>query len=417
MPAKRAARVIIAAILINLTMGFSYSWSVFEKALLGEALWSNTAASLPYTVYLLAYSCSMLPAGMLQDRYGPRRVCFAGSLFLAAGLLVSAFSVSPWLISLGFGLLAGCGAAMCYSSSVSTPMKWVGPEHRGLVSGITIGAVGATALYMSPLANWAIERFGVFPAFLVLALAIVPLNLVCSTQLRLPAPSGTTARAASLAAEEGGEEPQTIRALLGSGLFRRMFLMFFCAATSGLLISGHITMIALQQCGWERGFYLAGIFSLFSCAGRLFGSWLSDYLPRHRLLAVIYSLNSLNMLLFFLYRQPLPLMIGTCVVGFSYGASTSVIPTMVADQFGLRNFGRNFGLITLSAGAAGITGPLLAGYLMDQSGVYLPAYLVSSLGLLAAAITAIRLKIPAAKPGQACQATGLPERPAKTDSR
>jgi OFA family oxalate/formate antiporter-like MFS transporter len=43
--------IAMAALGINLILGILYSWSVLKKALVTNWEWSNTEASLPYTVW------------------------------------------------------------------------------------------------------------------------------------------------------------------------------------------------------------------------------------------------------------------------------------------------------------------------------------------------------------------------------
>jgi len=76
------------------------------------------------------------------------------------------------------------------------------------------------------------------------------------------------------------------------------------------------------------------------------------------------------------------------LVGFGYGASHSVIPTIIADCFGTENFGKFFGVNCLSVGIAGSVGAVLAGYVMDRMGAYTLAYFVGASCLALASLMA-----------------------------
>jgi MFS family permease len=82
------------------------------------------------------------------------------------------------------------------------------------------------------------------------------------------------------------------------------------------------------------------------------------------------------------------------LLGFNYGACLSVFPSAVKDNFGLKNFGINYGLVFTSWGVGGFFFPLFAGRLFEAakkatgSGSYNDAYLTASAVLvLAAALT------------------------------
>ena len=82
------------------------------------------------------------------------------------------------------------------------------------------------------------------------------------------------------------------------------------------------------------------------------------------------------------------------LLGFNYGACLSVFPSAVKDNFGLKNFGINYGLVFTSWGVGGFVFPLAAGKMFEAAkkatgtGSYNDAYQVAA-GLLvvAAALT------------------------------
>ncbi len=76
----RAKQILIAGFCINLCIGILFTWSVFKKALVVNLGWSNAEASLPYTVAIITFSVTLLLAGILQDKFGPKRVLIAGTI-------------------------------------------------------------------------------------------------------------------------------------------------------------------------------------------------------------------------------------------------------------------------------------------------------------------------------------------------
>ena len=74
--------VAIAALATNLILGILYSWSILQKALVNEWGWTNTQASLPYTVCIATFAVMMIFAGRTQDKYGPKPVAFLGGILL-----------------------------------------------------------------------------------------------------------------------------------------------------------------------------------------------------------------------------------------------------------------------------------------------------------------------------------------------
>lgn len=89
--------VTFAGMGLNLTLGILYAWSMFSKQLTesvenGGFGWSKTHATLPYTIAIACFAIMMVPAGRLQDRYGPRIVATIGAILAGAGLIVASFA-------------------------------------------------------------------------------------------------------------------------------------------------------------------------------------------------------------------------------------------------------------------------------------------------------------------------------------
>ncbi len=132
----RAMQILLAGFCINLCMGILYAWSVFKKALVVDLGWSNADASLPYTVAIITFSLSLLVAGILQDRMGPRRVLILGTVMVGLGMIVSSFATSPAMLIVTFGIMTGCGIGFGYACLSPSAMKWFHPSKKGLVNGL-----------------------------------------------------------------------------------------------------------------------------------------------------------------------------------------------------------------------------------------------------------------------------------------
>jgi len=87
--AARGWTVTLAGTGINLGLGVLYTWSVFAAALTDQLHWSKTAASLPYTVACAVFALMMVPAGRLQDRFGPRWAATLGGILVGGGLIIA----------------------------------------------------------------------------------------------------------------------------------------------------------------------------------------------------------------------------------------------------------------------------------------------------------------------------------------
>ena len=143
-------RVTLAGLGINLALGILYTWSVFKGHIPADWQWSDFEKTLPYSTAVLVFSLMMVPAGRLQDRFGPRLVATIGGLLVELGMILAGMANSQHLLPLtdwiaahlasdlkptvivyfiGFGLLAGTGIGFGYASATPPAVKWFPPAR------------------------------------------------------------------------------------------------------------------------------------------------------------------------------------------------------------------------------------------------------------------------------------------------
>ena len=66
-------RVTLAGVGINLALGVVYAWSVISGAIPESWGWSQFEKTLPYSLAVLVFALTMVPAGRLQASQRPRR--------------------------------------------------------------------------------------------------------------------------------------------------------------------------------------------------------------------------------------------------------------------------------------------------------------------------------------------------------
>ncbi len=224
---KKGWVVTAAGLGLNLALGILYAWSVFSKQLTepldkGGFGWTKTEATLPYTLAIACFAVMMVPAGRLQDRFGPRIVATVGAVLTGLGLIVAGSctpgAMLPALI--GFGLMAGTGIGLGYASATPAAVKWFPPEKKGLITGLVVAGFGLAPVYIAPLSRFLLAEYGVSGAFRILGAAFFLLTLLLAQFITNPSVAGTPAakqaagNAASVTPAEG-----SWRQMLRSPLF------------------------------------------------------------------------------------------------------------------------------------------------------------------------------------------------------
>lgn len=384
---KDGWKVLLAGLCINLTIGVVYSWSVIKKALVSDWGWTNSDSALPYTVAILSWAFCNYFAGTLQDKIGPRKVVTLGAVFTGLGLILSSFIQSVPLLVTSYGILTGAGIGFAYASVTPPALKWFHPSKKGMVSGIVVSGMGLASLYIAPITTKLISSFGISKTFLIFGIFILVVGTLIAQLINNP-PAGYTppvpANAKTTAAKAVTRD-YPWKEMIKTKQFYFLWTMFAFASSAGLMIIGNIATIAKSQANMENGFYLVGLLAIFNAGGRLAAGFLSDKLGRVRTMMAVFVLQGVNMLLFAGYSTPLAITVGTALAGIGYGALLSLFPSAVADYYGVKNFGGNYGILYTAWGIAGTIGPIIAGIVVDKTGAYNMAYLISA-GLLAVAL-------------------------------
>jgi MFS family permease len=347
----------------------------------------------------------MVPAGRLQDRFGPRVVASAGGLLTGCGLLVASFAsptrLAPALI--GFGLMGGTGFGLGYAAATPAAVKWFPPARKGLITGLVVAGFGLAPVYIAPLSKHLLSTYGVGASFRILGAAFLIAATACAQFVRNPAAPASPQPRASGGAAAPGRQDRTWREIVRTPAFWSLWLQYACAATAGLMIIGHMARIVAVQSGnaIQSGFVFVALLAVFNAGGRVVAGVVSDFIGRVVTIGLVCVLQALAMVLFSGLTTVASFVIGAAVVGFSYGACLSLFPATAADRWGTKNLGVNYGLLFTAWGVGGVVGPTLAGRIADATGSYARAYdvagvlLAFAFLLVALSYIQVSVKIPA----------------------
>jgi OFA family oxalate/formate antiporter-like MFS transporter len=396
---NRGWQVTLVGMGINLALGVLFSWSVISKAIPADWGWSEAGRALPYSVACLVFALTMVPAGRLQDRIGPRVVATVGGVMLGAGMILASLTSSLPAYIVGFGALAGAGIGACHASATPAAVKWFPASRTGLITGLVVSGFGLASVYIAPLANALIQARGVPVTMLVFGIASPVIVVALAQWLRAP-PAGFVP-AASAATADARATDFTPGEMLRTWQFYVLWFLLVCGAGAGLMVISKLAKMVEVQGGLTLGFALVAILALGNGGGRIAGGFLSDRFGRKPTLLVAYLSQAVAILLLAAARPDNMLGGGaalaalSALIGANYGANLSQLPSVTKDYYGLRNFGVNYGLVFTAWGLGGFTLSLIAGAVFDRTHSFAFAYYGSAVMLVIAAGATFLLKPPA----------------------
>lgn len=400
---NRGVQVTMAGVGINLALGILYTWSVFSKLIPEDWGWSETDKSLPYAVACLVFSLTMVPAGRLQDRLGPRWVATMGGLLVGLGMVLASFTTTFVGYILGFGLLAGAGIGFGYASATPPAIKWFPAARTGMIAGIVVSGFGLSPVYAAPLAKWMIGACGLPNTVFILGIAFLAIVVLLSQLLVVP-PKGYVPGAVSdrvvAATNNQKKEDFTPKEMFATIQFYMLWFMYACGAGAGLMIISKLAKIGEEQAGFKQGFVLVAAMAVGNGVGRIVTGSLSDKLGRRNTIFGCFVIQACLMLVLStltkdsILANVSALVILSALLGANYGANLAVFPSITKNYYGLKNFGVNYGLLFTAWGIGGFLLPLLAGRLHDVYGSFTYAYYTAAGFLILAAIITYVVKPP-----------------------
>lgn len=396
-PLNKGIIVLLAGLGVNLMLGTLYAWGVISSALVNRG-WSATATQIPYMVACAVFAFSMIPAGKLQDKLGPRQIIMGSAVLAGIGLSLSGLLLTPVTLAITFGVIFGIAMGLGYAAPTPAAVKWFHPSKRGVVSGIVVSGFGLAPVYIGPLTTSLIANYGIETTFFVLGGMFFVGIMILSQVIKNP-PAGYVAPLPKVIKTNKEKPTFSTTAtkefysgeMLKTKQFKIIWTMFACGTFAGLLIIGQLSKIGLEQSGITNGFILAVIYALFNAFGRVQWGIISDRIGRTKSLFSMFALQVLAYILLPFASAPIVLMIGVAIVGFTFGGMLTVFPALTGDFFGMKNFGVNYGFVITAWGIGGVFGPLVGGLIRDFTGGYAYSYVISGVLSLIGALLALRI--------------------------
>ena len=412
---KKATRVLIAGIISNFSVGILYSWSNLKDALEYTNLqgiqdknveaaermyssWSQSDLALPYGIGGFFSAFIVVAAGAWQDKVGPTKVILIGVLMTGLGTIAcSFFTHSPVVFITIFSLIVGNGIGFVYACPRAAAMKWFHPSKKGMINGLVVAGFGLGALWLGPLETlflkgqafvWTIDSFprlSLENTLRVLGCAILAMGVPAALNVVNP-PAGYEVPEPEVNPNKPVKENAKKTASIGTAAMAKtwqawaLFSIYALYCSAGAMVISNSSDIMRVQSGLTSGvesglitpenFELATsllgvmvpVTSISNASGRALGGMISDIIGRKNVYYVIHTIQAINMFFFHTYTSPVAIVLGvilTCVV---YGSVMSTTPSLVADYFGLKAYGANYGVVYTGWGASLIIGPQIAAY-------------------------------------------------------
>lgn len=351
---------------------------------------SGTQLGLMNSVFYFSYALLQVPAGILGDKIGKKKVLIPGFLLFGAFTAVTGWAKS-WSTLLFARVVTGAGEGTYYGPQYGLSSEQIPKKYRslgsaiinsGMAFGIALGLMASSWLVYDQGYSWRKPFFVMSIPTLLTGLAIW---LFVKEKKRQPVEAGGVAKPKSKFTD-----------LFKNRNLLLVYLMVFCSLFGFFVILTWLPYYLQSErgiAGSETGF-ITSLVAWISIPGALLFSSLSDRLGKRKpLILVLVPVAILSMLSIIWMPNMTGVIVALCVYGLvGKLALDPVLVALVADSVDENNYSSAFGLFNFIGMSSSILAPVIAGAARDMTGSLASSFYVSAALLVVGLVGMLFLK-------------------------
>ncbi|HXE15721.1 MAG TPA: oxalate/formate MFS antiporter, partial [Stellaceae bacterium] len=362
----RWIQLVLGIICMASVANLQYAWTLFVLPIQHQFGWTKAEIQVAFTIFILCETWLVPIEGWIVDRIGPRWMILAGGIGTFVAWFIDANATQLWHFYVAGGLAGFAGGAV-YGTSVGNALKWF-PDKRGLCGGLTAAGFGAgVAITVAPIRAM-IQSSGYAHTFLVFAIILGAIVIVCSNFIRAPRAEEKPPME-KIKTRQGSEDVPPQKALR-SPIFWTMYAMSFLVAAGGLMSAAQLSPIAHERGIANEVVTIFGmsapaivvalqIHSITNGVGRPLNGWISDHIGRANMMCIAFGIEAACLAAFgFLGTTGISFIITDALVFLFWGDIFSLFAATVGDAFGRKFVTVNYGLMYTAKGVASLFVPL-----------------------------------------------------------
>ncbi|MEI2298897.1 MFS transporter [Ensifer sp. MJa1] len=325
-----------------------YGFSVFIVPIAEDTGWDRTVVAAVVAPIAIVNGLMSPVVGALTDRFGPRRVLTVSSVSMAVGLIgVGILSQSLTAFIAAVAVASLMGAAQTGVPYTYVVVGWFS-ARRGLALGIMLSFVGLGIATVPPFLAFLISQWGWRLAFVAAGLVSMAVTLpVALFAIRDPpvVQKGDRLRA------EGCTVPQAVRTASFWLMLAAFFLNYFAAAAGSISLP---VVLADRGADTARSALVMSFVGLSFIVMRLGFGALLDRFPPIPLTSLAFLSPVAGHCILLSSEGLVPVYVSAVFFGLATGAEGDAIGYLLSKRFGMRSFGKLFGInymgLTMGAG-------------------------------------------------------------------
>lgn len=379
---------------------FIASFGLYLKPIAAELGRSRTDIGWIYSLVAIMGALGTPFLGFVLDRRGSRGVIIAASILLPLSLLSLA------LVPATMTTLLLCAVIIGFVSIIASPTAYISllpqwfSKRLGLAVAIAMVGSGFGQFAMVRAHGALLADLDWRSSWMIMAGVVAAIGIPVALVAARDRPDLCAMRRAR---DDENIEGLPLSVSLRTALFWTAVPSFFLIMLVTAAMLTHLAPLLTDR-GWsvERAAGVVSIIGLVSLGGRAVSGALLDRLGFGIIGVVIFPLPAIGCWLLLTGGSDWSIYTAAALVGLAYGVEADMLPWVLRKQFGLRAFGRLYGIAFGIVQMGSVLGPVIMGLSFDKLGDYRTGLLsltfaagVSALLIIAAAVIAGRARTPA----------------------
>ncbi len=353
---------------------------------------TNTQTGELQTLNLIGYLLTVVFAGVLAARFGPRIVISVSLLIVGIAMILTGLKPDFGAACIG-RFLAGVGGAGGNVPAMGLVSAWFGARRRGLASGIGVAGSSVGLIVTGPLVPMILNRFGEQGwrvSWYVLGAITLGVCTVCALFLRNHpremnlAPVGEIVAESTQRTSGNKASPLNFSLVWKSRLLWQLAAIYCAFGFSYIIYSTFFVRHLVHEGGFSAGaagalWMQIGLISMIS--GFVWGT-ISDRWGRRIALLWVFTLQGISFAVFGLSRDITAVYISAVLFAVTAWSIPALMAALAGDVFGPRLAPAALGLMTIVFGVGQALGPYCAGVLADATNSFSHAFIIAGAAAL-----------------------------------
>lgn len=279
----------------------------------------------------------------------------AGTIISCLGLIFASFCTETWQFAMTQGIMCGIGSSLVYIPPVVNAPPYFS-DHRGIAMGIIFAGTGFGGLAMANFNQFLLTAVGWKWALRILGLLFL---VICSPLAFMVKPHSSIQRS---------DQMQRVNMRVAKSW--KFFLHMFggCFQAAGYLIPVFFMSSYSQSLGYtyNQGAAFIGINNAVNAISKVVVGYFADRVGRVNMLLSCCLLSTISVLGLWLVPTKGTFITFVVFYGVVSGPIISLLPTCLAEIFGMQHYKSLTGFMYFSRGVGNLLGSPIAGLFVHQ---------------------------------------------------